>query len=149
MINLLFVGVLEELLVQWGMIHALPYVTPVNWGDIGGQFLVYFFSFDLYYYLLHRFVLHGRFGWWSHREHHSSYVCTPSTGFSFNWFEGIVTGGFAPFLAHALSFDSRTLVVCKLYGFVSTVIQHAGLQIFPSWWDTHPVTRLYLSPQAS
>ena len=139
--------VLEKALVQVGAIAALPTSTPANWGLIGRQFVVYFFVFDLYYYLLHRFVLHGPLGSWCHKAHHDSFLCTPSTGFSFHWLEGVITGGVNPLLAHLLGFDSRTVMVCQLYGMVDTICHHAGIQIYPSWWDTNIITKWYLSPQ--
>jgi len=139
---------LEKTLVKVGAIAALPTSDPADWGLIGRQFLVYFFLFDLYYYLLHRFFLHGPLGYsWCHKAHHDSYVCTPATGFSFHGFEGVITGGFNPLLAHLLGFDSRTVMVCQLYGITNTICVHAGIQIYPSWWDTNSVTKLYLSPQ--
>jgi len=139
--------VLEKALVQVGAIAALPTTTSADWGLIGRQFLVYFFVFDLYYYLLHRFVLHGPLGSWCHQAHHDSYLCTPSTGFSFHWLEGVITGGVNPLLAHLLGFDSRTVMVCQLYGMVDTICHHAGIQSYPSWWDTNVITKWYLSPQ--
>jgi hypothetical protein len=140
--------VLEKALVQVGAIAALPTSTEADWGLIGRpQFLVYFVVFDLYYYLLHRFVLHGPLGSWCHQAHHDSYLCTPSTGFSFHWVEGGITGGVNPLLAHLLGFDSRTVMVCQLYGMVDTICHHAGIQIYPSWWDTNVITKWYLSPQ--
>jgi len=39
------------------------------------------------------------------------------------------------------------VMVCQLYGMVDTICHHAGIQIYPSWWDTNIITKWYLSPQ--
>ena len=102
-------AVLERALVEMEFVRPLPYDDDAtnNWAHIARQFLVYFLLFDCYYYFLHRFFFHGRWGWRMHRVHHDSLVCYPSTGFSFHWFEGAITGGFNPLLAHCLRFDRR------------------------------------------
>ena len=87
--------VLEKALVELRVVTALPVSTPIDWWLLARQFLVYFVLFDCYYYFLHRFLFHGSWGWKMHKVHHDSHVCAPSTGFSFHWFEGVVTGGIA------------------------------------------------------
>lgn len=140
-------GVLEQALVEAKVLSPLPRSSPVNWWQILRQFGSYFVLFDCYYYFLHRFFFHSRLGWKMHKVHHDSFVCTPSTGFSFHWFEGFVTGGFNPFLAHCLGFDKRTITVCQVYGLLNTIFVHMGIQVAPSWWDQTWATRWYLSSQ--
>ena len=89
-------AVLERSLVEMRIVHALPSDETVDWVMIARQFLVYFFLFDCYYYFLHRFFFHGKWGWRMHKVHHDSHVCCPSTGFSFHWFEGFVGGVQSP-----------------------------------------------------
>jgi sterol desaturase/sphingolipid hydroxylase (fatty acid hydroxylase superfamily) len=139
--------ILEKALVEMQVLEALPVSTPIEWSLITRQYLIYFVLFDCYYYFLHRFFFHSSWGWKIHKVHHDSHVCYPSTGFSFHWFEGVVTGGFNPFLAHCLRFDQRIIMVCQLYGILNTVFVHAGIQIVPTWWDKRWLSKWYLSSQ--
>jgi sterol desaturase/sphingolipid hydroxylase (fatty acid hydroxylase superfamily) len=142
-------AVLERALVEMEFVRPLPYDDDAtnNWAHIARQFLVYFLLFDCYYYFLHRFFFHGRWGWRMHRVHHDSLVCYPSTGFSFHWFEGAITGGLNPLLAHCLRFDRRTVAACQVYGVLNTIFVHAGIQLTPTWWDRRWWSRWYLSSQ--
>jgi lathosterol oxidase len=137
--------VLEQLLVHFQIIQQLP--SGSTWQILLGQFLLYFLAFDCYYYFLHRFYLHSKWGWHVHKVHHDSFVCTPATGFSFHWWEGFITGGFNPVLAHLLRFDLRTVLLCQLYGVLNTIFVHLGVQAVPSWWDQSWLTKWYLSSQ--
>ena len=111
------------------------------------EFSIYFVFFDLYYYALHRFLLHGKYGWWIHSVHHTSIISNPATGFSFHAIEGIITGGFNPLLGALLSFDRKTLFVAQLYGLFNTVFVHLGYELVPMWWNKSPFTKWYLSSQ--
>lgn len=142
----LSMNLLEQALVESKAIRPLPSSSANLW-VLFWQFGTYFVLFDCYYYFLHRFFFHSSWGWKMHRVHHRSLVCTPSTGFSFHWFEGVVTGGFNPFLAHCLSFDKKTVVLCQLYGILNTIFVHMGIQVVPTWWDQTWLTKWYLSSQ--
>jgi len=109
------------------------------------EFLVYFAAFDFYYYMLHRFFLHSKFGWWIHKHHHKSFFSAPSTGFSFHPLEALITGGFNPLLAYLLNFHQSTVIVCQVYGISNTIFVHLGYEIVPRWWYSSPFTRWYLS----
>ena len=86
--GLMFIEVLSQLLVAGRIVDPLPVSSPIDWWLIARQFSIYFVTFDIYYYLLHRFFFHSSWGWKMHKVHHDSFVITPSTGFSFHWFEG-------------------------------------------------------------
>lgn len=138
---------MEQSLVKMKFLDALPSSDPIDWQKIAFQFVIYFVVFDCYYYFLHRFFFHGPLGWRIHKVHHDSFVCTPSTGFSFHWFEGAITGGFNPLLAHCLRFDKRTIMICQIYGILNTIFVHMGIQVVPTFWDKSWFTKWYLSSQ--
>ena len=72
-----------------------------------------------------------------------SYVPNPATGFSFHAVEAIITGGFNPMLACLLKFNPTTVILCQLYGLISTVNVHAGYEYSPFWWNKIPFTGWY------
>jgi sterol desaturase/sphingolipid hydroxylase (fatty acid hydroxylase superfamily) len=127
------IGVFAETMERVG--YSVTNKTPVPFSTILLQFGIYFVCFDLYYYLLHRFFLHGRYGWWIHKEHHSSFICNPTTGFSFHAIEAIITGGFNPFLGWLLQFHPTTIILVQLYGLTDTVIHHSGYEYYPIEWN--------------
>lgn len=106
-------------------------------------------SFDLYYYLLHRFVLHGKYGWWFHKEHHSSFICNPTTGFSFHAIEAIITGGFNPFLGWLLQFHPTTITWCSCMDLPSQsfITRDMSTEYYPIEWNKKCYTKWYLSAQ--
>ena len=111
--------VLEKALVELRVVTALPVSTLIDWWLLARQFLVYFVLFDCYYYFLHRFFFHGSWGWKMHKVHHDSHVCAPSTGFSFHWFEGVVTGGIACGLVSLSAwYPSLSGPVCRAESYV-------------------------------
>jgi sterol desaturase/sphingolipid hydroxylase (fatty acid hydroxylase superfamily) len=139
------IGVFAETMERVG--YSLTNKIQVPFSTNLLQFGIYFVSFDLYYYLLHRFVLHGKYGWWFHKEHHSSFICNPTTGFSFHAIEAIITGGFNPFLGWLLQFHPTTIILVQLYGLTSTVIVHSGYEYYPIEWNKKCYTKWYLSAQ--
>ena len=84
----LCVEMLPQLLIAIKVVQPLPVSSPTDWWLIARQFSIYFVTFDAYYYVLHRFFFHSSWGWKMHKAHHDSFVVTPTTGYSFHWFEG-------------------------------------------------------------
>ena len=71
----------------------------------------------------------------------------PTTGFSFHALEGIITGGFNPFLAYALHFNKETVIVAQMYGLINTLFVHLGYEVVPLRWNKSFLTGWYLSSQ--
>lgn len=101
---------------------------------IGSQFVAYFWIFDVYYYLLHRFALHGPF-WWIHEPHHRTYTPNALTAFVFHPIEAIVTGGFVHFLAWLAGgkMHQGTVFAVTAFGVLNSLYVHLGYQVLPTW----------------
>ncbi|KAI9329558.1 fatty acid hydroxylase superfamily-domain-containing protein [Obelidium mucronatum] len=125
--------------------NLIKFKSGSDAATIAAEFAVYFVLFDLYYYFLHRFFLHGKYGWWIHSLHHKSIVSSPATGFSFHIIEAVITGGFSPLLGSLLTFDKKTLMVIQIYGFLNTVFVHLGYEVVPMWWNKWWGTKWFMS----
>ena len=127
--GLIFIEVFVQLLVAGKIVDPLPVSSPTDWWLIARQFSLYFVIFDAYYYFLHRFFFHSSWGWKMHKVHHDSFVVTPTTGFSFHWFEGEL-----PLWCHHISLFfiviiSASFVICYVLCIVLAV-PHSLLPYF-------------------
>src|SRR5262249_4624277 len=120
--------------------------TPAGWWTSAGEFAVYFFAFDLYFYLLHR-VMHLRPVFHLvHSTHHRSTAPVPLTAFSFNPLEGMLTGGFLPLFLAAFEVHRGSLAIISTFQPLMSLFVHCGHEFFPRWWYRSPVTGWLLTP---
>ena len=118
---------------------------PAAWWEIGFEFAVYFFAFDLYFYLLHRLMHMGPLYTLIHKTHHRSLAPNPLTAFSFNPIEGALTGGFlSVFLASFQVHRPSLFLIVSFQPFMSMFV-HAGHEIFPRWWYRTWFTKWFLT----
>jgi len=133
--------------VENGKTHLDSEMSRASQFRIAAEFFVYFFAFDFYYYLLHRFFLHGPLGWWIHNYHHTTVVTGLGTAFTFHFIEALITGGFPLALAYFFGAHQQSLVVINTFGTINSILVHAGYALYPSWWNLHPVTKWWLDTQ--
>lgn len=111
--------------------------SPAPWLNVVlPQFVVYFLTYDAYFYLVHRFFLHGRWGWWIHRWHHDSVVCSPLSGAAFHPLELLFTASFSdviamgwPMLSGGALFTLRAKALIHVFALFMTLAQHCGFQL--------------------
>ncbi len=141
------IGIAVTLMVDnnYAKVLTQPVDLPTFW-LIVGQFFLYFFLFDAYYYLLHR-VMHTKALFWVHRYHHHTTNPNPLTAFSFHPVEALLTGGFVPLMILVFHFHVVAIISATTFGVVSSVIVHSGHEVFPRWWyKKGKLTRYYISP---
>jgi Delta7-sterol 5-desaturase len=114
-------------------------------GRILLQFAIYFFLFDLYFYVLHR-LMHTDLMYWIHKHHHRSTAPDPLTAFSFHPIEGLLTGGFLVLMVYFFHLHLYAIIAVNTYGMLNSVLVHSGHEAFPSWWYRSKISKYYISP---
>ncbi len=118
---------------------------PAAWWEIGFEFAVYFFAFDLYFYLLHRLMHMGPLYTLIHKTHHRSTAPNPLTAFSFNPIEGALTGGFLSVFLTTFQVHRPALYLIVGFQPFMSMFVHAGHEIFPRWWYKTWLTKWFLT----
>lgn len=139
----LVIGLLWRTFRQGGQLSFTD--GPAAWWQIGLEFTVYFFAFDLYFYLLHRLMHVGPFYTLIHKTHHRSTAPYPLTAFSFNPIEGALTGGFLPVFLAAFEVHRESLALIGTFQPFMSMFVHAGHEIFPRWWYRSWLTKWFLT----
>ena len=136
--------------ILWGALRRAGHMTftegaPTGWVVLG-EFAVYFFVFDLYFYALHRVMHLGPVFHWVHATHHRSMAPDPLTAFSFNPLEGILTGGFLPIFLAVFEVHRESLGAIATFQPLMSLFVHSGHEFFPRWWYRLPATGWLQTP---
>jgi sterol desaturase/sphingolipid hydroxylase (fatty acid hydroxylase superfamily) len=136
--------------VLWGALRRSGQMSFASgeaaWWTVAGEFAVYFFAFDLYFYVLHRIMHLGPVYRWVHATHHRSTAPDPLTAFSFNPIEGMLTGGFLPVFLSAFEVHRESLALIAGFQPLMSLFVHCGHEFFPRWWFRFPATGWLLTP---
>lgn len=98
---------------------------------------------DTWFYWTHRLMHWKAIFPYVHKVHHLSHNPTPLAAFSFHPLEAIVEIGVLPVIAFILPVHSWILALFGIYMMASNVIGHLGFEIFPKWFITNKVTRMF------
>jgi len=111
-------------------------------------FAALFVWYELWFYVTHR-LLHSRWGWRWHRQHHVAVVCSPLTAFSFSLGErALLLTGVLIFAAAGAAVGGASLVGMAVYGLLNQILNvlgHSNVELCPgrlapplarSWWVT-------------
>jgi sterol desaturase/sphingolipid hydroxylase (fatty acid hydroxylase superfamily) len=136
--------------ILWGALRRGGWMTfgdgdPTAW-TIAGEFAVYFFAFDFYFYAIHRAMHLRPVFHLVHSTHHRSTAPDPLTAFSFNPIEGILTGGFLPLFLSAFEVHRASLALIAGFQPLMSLFVHCGHEFFPRWWYRFPGTGWLLTP---
>jgi sterol desaturase/sphingolipid hydroxylase (fatty acid hydroxylase superfamily) len=136
--------------VLWGALRRNGMMTfaegSASLWVVLGEFAIYFFAFDLYFYLVHRVMHLGPVFRWVHATHHRSTAPDPLTAFSFNPLEGILTGGFLPVFLAIVEVHRESLGAIATFQPLMSLYVHCGHEFFPRWWYRTPATGWLLTP---
>jgi sterol desaturase/sphingolipid hydroxylase (fatty acid hydroxylase superfamily) len=136
--------------ILWGALRRGGHMTFASgaapWWVMVGEFAVYFFAFDLYFYAVHRLMHVDPIFRWVHATHHRSTAPGPLTAFSFNPIEGILTGGFLPIFLSAFEVHRESLGAISAFQPLMSLFVHCGHEFFPRWWYRFPATGWLLTP---
>ena len=146
-LNLTIVIALTMFILQW--LFASSYVGVLRSPSLAtsvGQFFLYFFAFDLYYYLIHR-LLHTKFFYrYVHSYHHKSTRPTPLTSYAVHPIEGFVSFMFTIVLFIPMDMSIGAFYAMNVYSVLHAVVLHSGHDFFPRWWYRNPVLKYYVTP---
>jgi len=124
-------------------------VLPTSWPPVRamlGEIVLFVLLFDAYFYGLHR-LLHTD---WLYRHvhavHHRSTAPNAVTALAFHPVEAFLLVAFFPVGAWALSMHLPTLALATAFLSMTITLAHCGFEMFPRWWHTAPLLRLYVTP---
>lgn len=146
-LNLFVVITLTMLIMRW--LFGNQFVTVLQAPSLSttiAQFVLYFFAFDLYYYLFHR-LLHTEFFYrFVHSFHHKSTRPTPLTSYSVHPFEGFMSFMFTIGMFTVMDMSLTAFYAMNAYSVMHAVVLHSGHDFFPRWWYRNPITKYYVTP---
>lgn len=143
MVSSLLLGGLSKLLQREGVItfnhqHAAPWVMT-------GEFALYFFGFDAYFYWLHRLMHLEPIYTWVHKIHHRSISPNPLTTLSVNPLESLVNGGFVPIFTSLLTVHQASMALIGPCSIIMGFYVHSGFEFLPKWWTRTWFTRWFIT----
>lgn len=96
---------------------------------------------DAYFYWTHRAMHHPRLFKTFHRHHHKSTTPTPFAAYAFAVPEALVMTLFMPLWLALVPTPEPVIFVFLAVMIVRNVMGHAGLELHPRGWASHPVLK--------
>jgi Delta7-sterol 5-desaturase len=96
---------------------------------------------DAYFYWTHRAMHHRSMFKWFHRLHHRSHNPSPWAAYAFAPAEAFVQGLFLTITAFVLPLHPTAIMVFLLHQILRNALGHSGFEIFPGWWQSHPILK--------
>jgi len=112
---------------------------------VAGEFALYFFGFDTYFYWLHRLMHLEPIYTWVHKIHHRSISPNLLTTFSVNPLESVINGGFVPILTSLVTFHQASMVLIGPCSVIMGLYVHSGFELLPRWWTRSWITRWFIT----
>lgn len=136
--------VVASWLVSQGWLTTNP--EPAAWHIIAFEFTLYFFIFDLYFYLVHRSLHSEPLYRWVHKIHHRSLSPNPLSYASMTPLEGIAEGMIIPiFMTVFTVHDASTLFIFPFAALMGLYV-HSGFEFAPRWWYRSALTKWIITP---
>ncbi|WP_159982461.1 MULTISPECIES: sterol desaturase family protein [unclassified Novosphingobium] len=119
--------------------------SPAAWWTILGEYALYFFLFDTYFYWLHRWMHKEPVYSWVHKLHHKSTSPNLLTTLSVNPLESIINGGFVPLFLAAFTVHDATMALILPTNIFMGLYVHSGYEFLPRWWNRTWATKWFIS----
>lgn len=119
---------------------------PASWYVVLAEFALFFFVFDLYFYLLHRLMHVEPIYTWVHRTHHRSTAPNPLSSSSMSPVEGIITGLSIPAFLAVFTVHDTSMMFILPFATLMGLYVHCGYEIVPRWWYHNPLTSWFITP---
>lgn len=147
-LNLFVTGLTLTLIFTWLAAQGwmATYSGPVRWYVVAGEFALFFFAFDLYFYLLHRLIHIEPLYTWVHRTHHRSVAPHPLSSSSMSPLEGIITGLSLPAFFIVFTVHDASMAFILPFATLMGLYVHCGYEIVPRWWYRSPLTKWLITP---
>lgn len=113
---------------------------------LGISFVAVLILQDTYFYFFHRLFHRPLLFRWLHQGHHRSGDATPWTSFAFDPPEALVQVLFLVGIVFVIPLHFITLVAVMITMTVWAVLNHLGLDVFPSWFPHHWLGRWIIGP---
>lgn len=135
---------LSNWLVERGYLQTDP--TPAAWYVVVYEFVLYFFIFDLYFYLVHRLIHIEPLYTWIHKTHHHSVCPQPLSYASMSPLEGMAEGLIIPiFLTLFTVHETSTYFILPFASLMGLYV-HCGYEFAPRWWYRKAATKWLITP---
>lgn len=134
----------SSILVQVGWLETNP--EPAAWYVVLGEFVLYFFVFDLYFYAVHRSMHFEPLYTWTHRVHHKSISPNPLSSSSMNPLEGVTEGLIIPIFLASFTVHETTMIFIIPFATLMGLYVHCGYEFMPRWWYRNPLTSWFITP---
>lgn len=100
---------------------------------------LYLALYETYYYWLHRWMHKPGVFRLVHRVHHESVHTSAFTSFSFHPLEALLQFIFLPVMILIIPIHLSALAIILILMTVSSIVNHAGIEIYPKRFYKHPV----------
>ena len=137
------IGGLTKFLQHHGFVRFNYHPAPL-W-VLAGEFALYFFGFDTYFYWLHRLMHMEPIYTWVHKIHHRSISPNPLTTLSVSPLESLINGGFMPLFTMLVAVHPTTLALMGPCTVLMGFYVHSGIEFFPKWWNRTWLTRWFIT----
>ena len=104
-----------------------------------GSVALYLALYETYYYWLHRWMHQPHVFRVVHKIHHESIHTSAFTSFSFHPLEALLQFIFLPVMIMIIPIHVGALVAILVVMTVSAIVNHAGVEIYPKGFYTHPL----------
>ena len=129
------------LLWQRGLVKIYVEWDTFAWWYWPFSVISYLLLHETYYYWLHRWMHHPGIYKRVHKVHHDSLHTSAMTSFSFHPIESILQAAIIPILTLLVPIHIYGLFLLLMIMTISGTINHIGFEMFPSWWNKHPITK--------
>lgn len=136
-------GSLSSFLTRHG--YVVFNTAPTSGWIIAGEYALYFFGFDAYFYWLHRLMHKEPIYTWVHKIHHLSTAPNLLTTLSVSPLESLINGGFVPLFTAIFTVHSSTMALIGPTYLIMGPYVHSGYEFLPRWWNRSWLTRWFIT----
>ena len=118
---------------------------PASWYVVLFEYALYFFSFDTWFYWLHRWMHNEPYYKWIHKLHHRSTSPNLLTTLSVHPFESFINGGWMVIFMTLYSVHDASVALIGGTNIVMGLYVHSGYEFFPKWWNKTWLSKWFIT----
>lgn len=138
------VGVLMIMAWQYGYTKIYTTTSDYPVWYLLVSFILAALVHETYYYWLHRILHHPKLFRWIHKTHHDSVTTSVWTSFSFHPLESLLQAVVIPIIVIIIPMHIYVLLAFLAFMTISAIINHAGVEIFPSESHKHWLGKYFI-----